>query len=203
MTQRKILMKILGAIGSDFGLFSQLIISSEDESVLTSFVVVVQSLSHVWLFVTPIPHHGLQNVRLPCPLLFPRVCSNSCPLNGGCHPTISSCCPLILLPSIFPSMSVFSNESVLSITCQSIGASASASVFPVNIQGWFALGLTGLVSLLSKRLSRIFTSTTIGKHQFFGVQLSLQSSSHIHTWLLESHSFAYNDFCQQSDVSAF
>ena len=95
------------------------------------------------------------------------------------------CCPLLLLPSILPSIRVFSNESVLTSGWQSIRASSSASVLPINIQDWFPLGLTGLISLLSKGLSRVFSCTTVQKHQFFSAQLSLWSNSHIHTWLLE------------------
>ena len=95
------------------------------------------------------------------------------------------CHPLLLLPSTFPSIRVFSNESVLTSCGQSIGASASASVLPMNIQGWFPLGLTGLISLQSKGLSRVFSNTTVQKHQFLGTQFSLWSNSHIHTWLLE------------------
>ena len=95
------------------------------------------------------------------------------------------CCPLLLLPSVFPSSKVFYNESPLHLGGQCIGASASASVLPVNIQGWFPFGLTALISLLSKGLSRVFSSTTIWKHQFFGSQPSLWFSYHIHTWLLE------------------
>ena len=91
------------------------------------------------------------------------------------------CRSLLLLPSVFPSIRVFSNESVLHIRGQSIGASASASVLPVNIQDWFPLGLTGWISLKSKGLSRVFSNTTVQKHQFFGAQLSLWSNSHIHT----------------------
>ena len=93
--------------------------------------------------------------------------------------------PLLFLPSIFPSIRVFSNESVLCSGGQSTGVSASASVFPMNIQDWFPLGLNGLISLKSKGLSRVFSNTTIQKHQFFSAQLSLWSNSHIHTWLLE------------------
>ena len=91
------------------------------------------------------------------------------------------CCPLLLLPSISPSIRVFSNESVLHIRSQSIGASASASVLPVNIQDWFPLGLTGWISLQSKGLSRVFSNTPVQKHQFFGAQLSSQPNSHIHS----------------------
>ena len=96
------------------------------------------------------------------------------------HPSL----PLLLLPSIFLSIRVFSNESVLHIRWPSIGVSASASVLPVNIQSWFPLGLTGLISLQSKRLSRVFSSTTVQKHQFFSAQFSLWSNCHICTWLL-------------------
>ena len=90
-----------------------------------------------------------------------------------------------LLPSVFLSIRIFSSELTLPLGGQSIGALASASVLSVNIQDWFPLGLPSLSSLLSKGLSRIFSSTTIWKHQFFVVQLSLCSNSHIHTWLLE------------------
>ena len=95
------------------------------------------------------------------------------------------CCPLLLLPSIFPSFRVFSNESVLHIRWPSIGVSASASVLPMNIQDWFPLGLTSLICLQSKGLSRVFSNTAVQKHQFFSAQLSLWSNSHIYTWLLE------------------
>ena len=96
------------------------------------------------------------------------------------------CHPLLLLPSIFPRIRFFSNESVLCMRWPKyIGASASASVLPMNIQDWFPLGLTGLTSLQSKGLSRVFSNTTVQKHQFFGTQLSLWSNSHIHTWLLK------------------
>ena len=108
------------------------------------------------------------------------------------HPVMPSnhvilCCSLLLLPSIFPSIRVFSNESneLLVSGGQSIWASALASVLPMNIQEWFPLGLTGLISLQSKGLSRIFSNTIVRKHQFLSAQLSLWSNSHIHTWLLE------------------
>ena len=95
------------------------------------------------------------------------------------------CHPFLLLPSIFPSISVFSNESAFPISGQSFGASASASVLPMNIQDWSPLGLTSLISLQSKWLSRVFSNTTVQKHQFFSAQLSSQSKSHIHTQLLK------------------
>ena len=93
------------------------------------------------------------------------------------------CYPLLFLPSIFSSIRVFAVSRLFTSSGQSIGA--SASVLPVNIQGWFPLGLTGLISLLFKGLSRVFSGTTVQKHQFFGAQPPLWSNSHIHTWLLE------------------
>ena len=98
---------------------------------------------------------------------------------------LSLCRSLLLLPSIFPSIRVFSISQVFTSGGQTIGASTLALILPVNIQGWFPLGLTGLSFLLSKRLSRVFSSTTVWKHQFFGSQPSLWSKSHICTWLLE------------------
>ena len=92
--------------------------------------------------------------------------------------------PLLDLPSIFPSIRVFPMSWLFTSGGQSIGVSASASVLPMTLQGWFPLGLTGLISWLSKGLSRVFSSTTARKHQFFGAQPSLWSSSHICTWLL-------------------
>ena len=95
------------------------------------------------------------------------------------------CCPLLLLPSIFPNVRVFSKESVFCIRWLKYWVSASASVLAMNIQDWFPLGLTGWISLQSKGLSSVFSNTTIQKHQFFNTQLSLWFNSHIHTWLLE------------------
>ena len=97
------------------------------------------------------------------------------------------CHPFLLLPSIFSSIRVFTMSWLFTSGGQSIGASASASVLPMSIQGWFPLGLTGLISLLSKELSRVFSNTTVQKHQFFGAQPSLWSNSHIHTWLLDNN----------------
>ena len=96
------------------------------------------------------------------------------------------CRPILLLPSIFSSIRVFYNDSAFCVRRpKSIGASASASVLPMNNQSWFPLEFTGLISLLSKGLSRVFSNTTVWKHQFFSAQPSLQSKSHIHTWLTE------------------
>ena len=98
------------------------------------------------------------------------------------------CYPLLLLSSIFPSIRVFSNKSVLRIRWPKYWSSGSASVLPTNIQDWSPLGWTGWISLQSKGLSRVFSNTTVQMHQFFGAQPSSQSNSHIHTWLLENHS---------------
>ena len=130
--------------------------------------------------------HGLHHARLPCPWPTPRSYSNSCPSSPWCHPTVSSCCPLLLLPSIFRAAKSFPMSQFFASGGQSIGASASASVFPVNIQDWFPLGWTGLISLQSKGLSSIFSNTTVQRHQFFGAQTSCWLNSHIPTRLLEN-----------------
>ena len=96
------------------------------------------------------------------------------------------CRPLLLLPAIFPSIRVFSNESTLCIRGPNYGVSASASVLPMNIQNWFPLGWTGWISLQSKRILRLFSNTTLQKYQFLSAYLSSQSNSHIHTWLRET-----------------
>ena len=118
--------------------------------------------------------HELQHTTLPCPSLFPRVCSNSCPLSQWCHPIISpSVTRFSSCPQSFPASGSFPMSPLLASGGQSIGVSASASVLPMHIQGWFPLGLTGLISLQSKGLSRVFSSITVWKHQFFGAQPSL------------------------------
>ena len=130
--------------------------------------------------------YGLQHVRLPCPLLSLRACSNSRPLSRWSHLTISS--PVIPFSSCLQSFSAsgsFPMSLLLISGAQSTGASASASVFLMNIQDWFPLGWTGLISFQCKGLSRVFSNTTVQKHQLFGTQPSSRSNSHIHTWLLE------------------
>ena len=130
--------------------------------------------------------HGLQHTRLPYPSPSPGVSPNSCPLSWWCQSIISySVVPFSACLQSFPSLGSFPMSWLFKSDDQSIGASASATVLPMNIQGWFPLGLTGLVYLLSKGLSKVFSSTTIWRHQFFGTQPSLWSNSHIHTWLLE------------------
>ena len=127
--------------------------------------------------------HGLDHARLPYPSPTPGICSNSCPSSQWCYPTISP--SVILSPPVF---NLSQHESLL----QWVGSSHQlAKVLELQhhsfqwIQSCFHLGLTGLISLLSKRLSRVFSNTTVQKHQFFSAQLSLQSNSHIHTWPLE------------------
>ena len=118
--------------------------------------------------------HGLQHTRTPCPSPTPGVYSNSCPWSQWCHPTISSSViPFSSCLQSFPSSRSFPMSQLFASGGQSIGVSASASVLPMNIQDWSALGWTGWISLQSKGLSRVFTNTTVQKHQFFSAQLSL------------------------------
>ena len=130
--------------------------------------------------------HGLKHARLPCPSLSPGVCSNSCLFSWWCHPAISATVTrLSSCPQSFPTSGSFPVNWLFVSGDQSIGASASTSVLPMTIQVWFPLALTGLISLLSKGLSRIFSSTTVRKDQFFSSQPSLWSNSHLCTRLLE------------------
>ena len=130
--------------------------------------------------------HGLQHARLPCPSPNPGVYSNSCPLSRWCHPTIScSVVPFSSRLQSFPSLGSLQMSQFFASGGQSTGVSASASVLAMHIQDWFPLGLTGWIFLRSKGLSRVFSNTTVQKHQFFGTQLSLWSNSHITTWLLD------------------
>ena len=130
--------------------------------------------------------HESQHARLPCPSPTPRVHSNSCPSRWWCHPAISSSViPFSFFPQSLPASGSFPMSQLFAWGGQSIGVSASASVFPMNTQDWSPLGWTGWISLQSKGLSRVFSDTTVQKHQFFSSQLSSQSNSHIHTWPLE------------------
>ena len=122
----------------------------------------------------PLWSHGLQHTRLPCPSLTPGAYSNSGPLSQWWHPTISSSVvPFSSCLQSFPASGSFQMSQFFTSGGQSIEISASASVLPVNIQDWFPLGWTSWISLPSKRLSRVFSNTTVQKHQFFGAQLSL------------------------------
>ena len=125
--------------------------------------------------------HGLQHPRPPCPSPTPRNCSNSCPSSWWCHPTISSSVvPFSSSLQSFPESGSFQMSQFFTWGGQSTGVSASASVLPMNIQDWFPLGWTGWISLQSKGLLRVFSNTTVQKHQFFGAQPSSQSNFHIY-----------------------
>ena len=130
--------------------------------------------------------HESQHARPPCPSPTPGLHPNSCPSSRWCHPAISSSVvPFSSCPQSLPASESFPMSQLFAWGHQSIGVSALASVLPKNTQGWFPLEWTGWISLQSKGLSRVFSNTTVQKHQFFGTQLSLQSNSHIYTWLLE------------------
>ena len=144
-------------------------------------IVVVQFLSRVWLFVTP----WTVGRQAPLSSAISRSLLKHIPLNWWCHPTISSTVSSSYCPQSYPASGSFPKSQLFTSRSQSIGTSASASVLPVNIQGWFSLGWTGFVSLQSKGLSRVFSSTAVGKQLFFGAQPSLWSTLHMHTWLLE------------------
>ena len=145
----------------------------------TEFILVVQSLSPVWLFATPWTTALQASLSFTISWSLLRFTSSSLMMLSN-HLILWH---RLLLPSVFPSIRVFFNELAVHIRCQSTGA--SASVLPVNIQGWCPLRLTSLISLLPKRMSRVISSTTILWHWFFSAQPSLFSNSHIHTWLLE------------------
>ena len=141
----------------------------------------VQLLSHVWLFGSPwtTAHQASLYFTIS------QSTFKLCPLSRWCHPTISSSViPFSSCPQSFPPSGSFPISWLFASGGQIIGASASASVLPMNIQDWFPLGWTGLI-LQSKGLSRVFSNTTVQKHQFFGSQPSLWSNSNIRTWLLE------------------
>ena len=128
--------------------------------------------------------HELQQARHPCPSA--GACSDSCPSGRWCHPNnSSSVIPFSSRLQFFPASGSFQLSQFFPSGGQSIGVSASASVLPMNTQDWSPSGWTGWISLQSKGLSRVFSSTTVEKHQFFSVQISLWSNSHICTWLLE------------------
>ena len=130
--------------------------------------------------------HESQHARPPRPSPTPRVHSKSCPSCQWCHPAISpTVIPFSSCPQSFPASESFPMSQPFAWGGQSIGVSALASVLPMNTQDWFLLEWTGWISLQSKGFSKVFSSPTVQKHQFFGTQLSSQSNSHIHTWPLE------------------
>jgi len=159
---------------------SNLVVYIDEDVVIV--VVVVQSLSHVQLFATP----WTAACQASCPSPSPGVCPSSCPLNWWWHPTISSSVtPFSFYLQSFPASGPFPMSQLFTSGSQSIEDSASASVLLKSIQGWFLLRLTGLTSLISKGLSRVFSSTTIQKHKFFGTLPSSLPGSHNCTRLLE------------------
>ena len=130
--------------------------------------------------------HASQHARPPCPSPTPRVYSNLCPSSWWCHAAISSSViPFSSCPQPLPASQSFPINQLFAWGDQSIGVSALASFHPKNTQDWSPSEWTGWISLQSKGLSRVFSNTTVQKHQFFGAQLSSQSNSHIHTWPLE------------------
>ena len=162
------------------------------------------SFSHSVVFDS-LQSRGLQHARPPCPSPSPGVCSNSCPSSRWCHPTISSfVIPFSSCLQSFPASGSFPMNQLFTSGGQSIGVSASTSVLPMNIQDWYPLGWTGLISLQSKGLSRVFSSTTVWRHQFFGTQPFLQcpALTSVHDYW-KNYSFDYTDFRRQSNVSSF
>ena len=130
--------------------------------------------------------HELQHTRPPCPSPTPRVHSDSRPSSQWCHPAISSSVvPFSSCPQSLPASKSFPMSQLFAWGSQSTGVSALASLLPKKSQGWYPSEWTGWISLQSKGLSTVFSSTTVQKHQFFGAQPSSQSKSHIHTWPLE------------------
>ena len=145
-------------------------------SILASWVIHSGEVSHHFMLWP----HGLQYDRLPCPSLFPRVCSNSCPLGQWCYLIISSSAILVsFCLQSFPASGSFPMSQIFALSSQSICASTSVLVLPKNIEGWLPLGLTGLTSSQFKELSRVFSGTTIQRHQFSDAQLSSWFNSHI------------------------
>ena len=146
--------------------------------------------------------HGLQHARPPCPSPTLRVYPNSGPLSRWCHPTISfSVVPFCSYLQSFPASGSFPRSQFFTSGGQSIGVLASTSVLPMDIQGWFSLAWTGWISLHSKGLSRVFSNTTVQKHQLFGAQLYNPTLTSIHDYW-KNHSLDYMDLCWQSNVSA-
>ena len=129
--------------------------------------------------------HGLQHARLPCLSPTPRDCSDSCPSSRWCHPTILSSVVSFSSFNLSQHQGLFQQSDLCIQVTKVLAFHLQHEFIPMNIQDWSPLGWTGWISLQSKGLSRVFSNTTVQKHQFFSTQLSSWSSSHIHTWLLE------------------
>ena len=150
----------------------------------TAELLAVQLRSHFWLF--PTPWTAACQVSPPLNISWNLPIPSSHPLNWWCHLTISSSAgPFSSFPQSCPTSGSFPVSWLFASDSQSIGASTAASVLPINIQDWYPLRLTGLISLQFKGLSRVFSNITVQKHQFFSAQPSLWPNSHIHRWLLE------------------
>ena len=171
--------------------------------VLMGRAMLSQSVSSVTQSCPTLWPHESQHARPPCPSPTPGVYTNSCPSSWWCHPAISSSVvPFSSCPQSLPTSGSFPMSQLFAWGGQRIGVSASASVLPMNT-GLISFRMDWLHSLQSKWLSRVFSNTTVQKHQFFGTQLSSQSNSHIHTWPLKNHSLDQMDLSWQSNVSAF
>jgi len=173
LQKRKNFLKFIQDSSGEVALWPNSVTSSNNLAIGGIFQIssVQFSCSVVSVSLQP---HGLQHVRFSCPSPTPGACSNSCPLSWWCHPTISSSViPFSSCLQSFPASGSFQMSQFFASGGQSIGVSASASVLPMNIQDWFPLGWTGLISLQSKELSWVFSNNTIKKYQFFGAQLSL------------------------------
>ena len=182
--------------GKDISPFVKIVLLSVKHSIICSTTVVhIRNDSSLQFSSVQFSHsvvsdslwpHESQHARPPCPSPTPRFHLNSCPLSQWCHPAISSpVVPFSCCPQSLPASESFPISQLFAWGGQSTGVSASASFLPKNSQDWSPLGWTGWISLQSKGLSRVFSNTTVQKHQFFSTQLSLQSNSHIHTWPLE------------------
>ena len=148
--------------------------------------------------------HESQHARPPCPSPTPGVHPNSCASSRWCHPAISSSVvPFSFCPQSLPASETFLMSQLFSWGGQSTGVSALASFLLKKSQGWSPSEWTGWISLQSKGFSRVFSNTTVQKHQFFGAQPSSQSNSHVHHDHRKNHSLDYTDLCWQSNVSAF
>ena len=164
---------------NDVKVSSKFSVSIECIKIHIQFSSVAQSCSTLW------PHES-QHAKPPCPSPAPGVHSDSRPTSPWCHPAISSSVvPFSSCPQSLPASESFQMSQLFTWGGQSTGVSALASFLPKKSQGWSPSEWTGWISLQSKGLSRVFSNTTVQKHQFFGAQPSSQSNSHIHTWLLE------------------
>ena len=180
-----------------FFLFTLFCSSEVISTFLSSSLLIRSSASDILLLIPSVQFsrsvvsdslwpHEPKHTRPTCPSPTPRAHPNSCPSSQWCHPTISSSIvPFSSCPQSFAASGYFQMSQLFASGGQGTEVSGSASVFPMNIQDWFPLGWTGWISLKSKGLSRVFSNTTVQKHQFFSTQLSLSSNSHIHSWLLE------------------